>query len=309
MNRRDWLNTLNNVGRHNITLIPSSQHIAMEDITQRWFPGRQVIVCDAYVKDIEKEQEIIGGYQFGLVINIDHHAPTATMARPISSTPLAIEYVRDNGVADQNDEVVINHTDCDSLLSAAIVAGIIAPDQIFAEAAIAADHTGERNDVADLLQACGNFRDVDFSLRNLAKLQLGLILEPKAQQALDAQRQDRRRATQLVKSGAFHFMPNGVAWVKTPSRIDGVFFPALLPQAKVILQVTPIAGTDKFGMGLRLGLAAPEDMTIHNLDIQKLDPAFGGRWNAGNNKRAGGSSLQPEEYARRLDSLVAQWSS
>lgn len=53
-------------------------------------------------------------------------------------------YVKEEGIASPADCVVINHTDCDSVLSSAIIRGILPPEKRFGDAAIAADHTGEK---------------------------------------------------------------------------------------------------------------------------------------------------------------------
>ena len=51
-------------------------------------------------------------------------------------------------------------------------------------------------------------------------------------------------------------------------------------------------------MKLRLGPAAPPGMTLQRLGIQEFDGAYGGRWNAGSNKRGDGTDMSPEAYAR-----------
>ena len=81
--------------------------------------------------------------------------------------------------------------------------------------------------------------------------------------------------------------------------IDGEFFPALLPKAVVILTAAPHQ-PPRWVMKLRLGLAAPPGMTLQRLGIQEFDPAYGGRWNAGSNKRGGGTDMLPEVYARAV---------
>ena len=53
-------------------------------------------------------------------------------------------------------------------------------------------------------------------------------------------------------------------------------------------------------MKVRLGAGAPQGMTLQGLGIETFDPAYGGRWNAGSNKRGGGTTLQPAQYAERL---------
>jgi hypothetical protein len=44
----------------------------------------------------------------------------------------------------------------------------------------------------------------------------------------------------------------------------------------------------------------PPGFTLHSLGIQLWNPGFGGRWNAGSNKRGGGTTIEPRDYANRL---------
>lgn len=58
---------------------------------------------------------------------------------------------------------------------------------------------------------------------------------------------------------------------------------------------------------LRLGQAAPKEWTLHSLGVFNFDPAFGGRWNAGSNSRADGTTVPPDEYAAVLLAKMAQY--
>jgi hypothetical protein len=119
----------------------------------------EVFACDFAVKGAETWTETPGGFRNGRILNIDHHAPVARMYCPISSTNLAVAHVHALGIARPDDLVVIDHTDCDSILSAGIGSGRLDPLDSLASAAIAADHTGAENRVADLLQAIEYRRD------------------------------------------------------------------------------------------------------------------------------------------------------
>ena len=89
-----------------ITLIPARNVNTIEELGEGIF-------CDFYVQEVEtRGAEIIGGYQYERLTNIDHHAPTERMARIVSSVPLAIEYRERNGIA-EGCKVVINHTDAE----------------------------------------------------------------------------------------------------------------------------------------------------------------------------------------------------
>ncbi len=285
-----------------IYLVPVSKNVETE-VMRALFPNRKIVVCDAYVADIEKiGRSIAGGFALDEdIINIDHHAPAVEMERPISSTPLAIEYMQAFGSISKDAVVVINHMDADSMLSSAVMRGLIEPEERFGEAAIAADHTGADNELADLLQGCGQARDLEFSYRNLKLWLAGQPIETKAQELLDKQRLQRAEAKKLVDEGKFTVTESGLAWIYVEDKIDGAFSPALLPEAKVILQFSPIDGGARHRVGHRLGLAAPAGMTLHKLGVDTFDKAFGGRWNAGNNSRAGGTEIAMEAYVAEVD--------
>jgi hypothetical protein len=269
------------------------------DLLLGLFPEGTVFACDFYVSGAEAGREMPGGYRLGRVINVDHHAPTGRMATRISSTNLAIAQVAESGPAGARDAVVINHTDCDSILSAAMMCGLLEPHARYGSAALAADHTGEENAIADLLQALEPLRDFEFSLRSLALLEQARPLEATAA-ALVARRQaQRRRAGELVAAGAFHRRGH-IAYASLPERIDSTFLPALLPDAWVIVVYLPMGRAGRHEAKLRLGAAAPPGLTLHGLRVHEFDPAFGGRWNAGANRRAGGTALPIKAYVEAL---------
>ena len=196
------------------------------------------------------------------------------------------------------DLVVITHTDCDSVLSSAIVSGRLEPKPEYEAAAIAADHTGAKDSIADLLQSLDSSRDHELSLRNLSLLERGRPLELVAQQALANRIRKREKAAEQWRQGQIR-LDGPLAFGVLEESIDGEFFPALLPKAVVILMAAPHQ-PKPWVMKLRLGLAAPPGMTLQRLGIQEFDPAYGGRWNAGSNKRGGGTDMSPEVYARAV---------
>ena len=302
----DWCEVLQKSTDPRLVVLATSQIVEPFSIQPRNHSSC-IYLCDAYLRSVEEQgREVVGGYQLGQWVNIDHHAPTLRMSRMISSTPLAIERVRQVGTALKDDIVAINHHDCDSVLSAAIMLGILPPHEVFGQAAINADHTGQQNAIADLLQSIAKAKDFAFSLGNLVKLSTAQPLDDQAQVWLTQHLQDREKAKDVVTQGDFRTLPGGLVWGELEARIEGAFFPALLPKAKLILIVSPLTGTTNKRMSLRLGLAAPEGVTINTLNIPTLDSAYGGRWNAGSNNRAGGTSVAPQEYARALDARLAQ---
>jgi hypothetical protein len=221
------------------------------------------------------------------------------MEGPVTSTELALRQTAAEPVP-ADAVVVIHHTDCDSVLSGAVVAGHLPPDPAWAAAALAADHTGAENAAADLLQALEERRDWRASLAALDLLRRGRPLPGSAREALERRRRRRAAAERVVAAGAVH-RDGPLAWVVFDEETDGAFFPALLPDAAAVLLASPLpADPARWLVKVRLGLAAPAGTTLHRIGIAEIDPAFGGRWNAGSNRRAGGTSLAPEAYARAL---------
>jgi hypothetical protein len=117
------------------------------------------VVTDCYIEGVEKWRPVAWGWRTRVegreIFNIDHHAADARFYCPISSGNLAVRYVDSEGVLADSVPAIINHTDCDSVISAAILTGLLPPKQEFSDAVIAADHSGEPNPIADLLQAFG----------------------------------------------------------------------------------------------------------------------------------------------------------
>lgn len=291
-------------------LIPLSNRVLPEHLLPL-NPNGPVIACDFHVESIHLlGEEVESGYRLGRLLNIDHHAPVPRMRRRISSTGLAIAHVARHGIAGGEAAVVINHTDCDSVLSSAIVLGLLPPDTAYADAAIAGDHTGAANPIADLLQALEHRRDFTMSLRNLLLTQAGAPMEAEASALLNERLHRRERAAHLVEGGAFR--PVGrLALAVLEEETEGEHFPALLPDVPLLMLAIPCrepAGSWK--VKLRLGPAAPDGFTLSQLGITEFDPRYGGRWNAGSNRRGGGTTMPPERYAElvseRLDRALAE---
>ncbi len=248
------------------------------------------------------------GLKYKNILNIDHHAPIKRFELPVSSATLAVDYVHQFGIWDKG-LVAVNHTDCDSALSSAIMRGILPPDQKFSDAAIAADHTGEENKIADLLQALTDKRDLDFSLRNLELMMAGKEIDVEAKALLEKRLTERKHAREFVENGAFRFV-GSVAYAESGTKFDGAFLPALLPDAAVIVLASPLR--DKEGkhmpgineVKLRLGKNVAEGVTLHGLGLAETPINFAGRWNAGNNKRRGGTTLSANECAEVVEAKL-----
>jgi hypothetical protein len=282
-----------------IDLLPLKSIYSISEIREI-IPNNSLYVCDFYLDKIEEGEEVVGGYKIDDITNIDHHAPLRVMSKHISSANLALEFVKKNGAIIPPDHVVIHHTDCDSVLSSAIMRGILPVDEIFGQAAIAADHTGEQNEIADLLQALQEKRSLSFSLANLEKLLTGIPLEEESQKLLDARLSDRTKAREMVDAGAFEKIGD-VYFTSVKENFDGGLIPALLPDAVAIVIGVPMEDNpDMWGIKVRLGNNAPEGLALNTLGL----PNFGGRWNAGNTKRHNGTKLNPKDYAILLNNKI-----
>jgi hypothetical protein len=107
---------------------------------------------------------------------------------------LAIQHVTNVGVP--TCAVVINHTDCDSVLSSGTASGHLEPLKEYGVAAIAADHTGEENDIADLLQALDERRDLCLAFTSLDRIMEGSPFG--GRRTLDYRRRRREQAARLA---------------------------------------------------------------------------------------------------------------
>ncbi len=298
-----------------VNLYTEKSLISIEEIQETYGHEEKIIVCDFYIDKLEKQKNVLiekWGLEFENIINIDHHAAIESMQRFISSAPLAIKYVKENGP--QSEAItVINHVDCDSVLSSAIMKGVIAPDNIFAEAAIAADHTGDENKIADLLQALQDKRNYDFSIRNLKLLLEGKVIEVEAQELLEKNKAEREKAKTFVEAGAF-LTKGPISYALLDTKIESAFFPSLLPEASIIVTACPFRNendkdaSDKLELKIRLGKNTIPNLTLDKLNLSDTPIHFGGRWNAGSNKRAGGTTLNIDEcvdiVSERLDKFL-----
>jgi hypothetical protein len=295
------------------TILPLRNRNTHDEVLAECPGTRPIHVCDFYLEGAETGDSVVGGLRTGRVLNIDHHAPVARMeTRQVTSTALAYEYLSERPVAAPAAWVVINHTDCDSMLSSAMMLGLLPPTEELVEASVCADHTGAENAIADLLQAMdarrqGTRTEAQYleSLRNLELLRTGQPLEDGAECALALHRERRERAKRLVAAGTVR-VDGGVALVELDEEIDGSFFVPLLPEATVIMLVTPHPSVpERRAVKLRLGANAPSGLTLHQLGVHEWDKNYGGRWNAGSSKRGGGSAIVPAEYASRVRSSLA----
>lgn len=287
-----------------LVLLPN-ENLVLRTTVEAVHPTAPLVACDFYIAGIEEGQEVLGGFQLGRILNIDHHAAVASMARTVSSTNLAIDRVSQCGLPEPETRVVITHTDCDSVLSAAIMLGRVPPETIFGEAAIAADHSGAENPIADLLQGLKQHHDFELSVRNLNLLLQGKNVEPLAEKNLDERQRKREQASHV----ATRFQQEGsIFYLALEEDTESEFFPALLPDASLILIAVPNPHDGRFSyMKLRLGNRAESGFSINDLNVRSFDPSYGGRWNSGSNKRDGGTLMTVEHYVEALSRNLKCW--
>lgn len=285
-----------------IHLLSERPDATTDDLLALW-PG-PIIACDCYVQGAESWQAVDGGYEHGRIVNIDHHADTEAMARSVSSANLALARVRAVGLPPADARVVITHTDCDSILSAGIMSGRLAANDCYGDAALAADHTGEVNAIADLLQALDKCRDVELSFDALSRLEAGHAQTAEVDEKLAERRAKRAAAVECVRVGIV-VMQGNLAVGRLTRALDGEFFAPLLPDAVVIVLASPHhKHKERLEIKLRLGRVAPAGFSLHALGVHEFDTAYGGRWNAGASRRGGGTTLPLDAFVAALESRV-----
>jgi len=278
-----------------IIVIPSSTFVDYQYL-ESTYGDIDVYICDFYVKGAEDWEEIEGGFKKGRYINIDHHAPGERMAKFITSTCLACDYVNKYGVAGKDSKILINHTDCDSILSSHIMCGIIAPEKRFADASIDADHTGRPNIISDALQSNSIFVDVATSFECLKSILSNTQMTNASFSRYQKRLDERNMLASLVEKGEIKH--EGILhYICLNSCIDTALLPALIPDSIIIGVFAPMKNGN-YSVALRLGMNAPPGLYLNQLG---LPGGFNGRWNAGNSKRSGGTSIPIPEYVEIIN--------
>lgn len=300
----------------NITLIPLTDRVDSGSLRQAIGNHKHIMCFDFHVTSSASEEILLPdstlvGYKDPEtnVSWIDHHAPDRRMWRTVSTTPLVCRYVENYGTVGSEVHPVLNHTDADSVLAVWTAMGLLDHrDPRFSQAALAADHTGEPNDIADLLNGIEDTRDVEFSWFCLIHHLSNTPLPARAKQGLDRRRRDREEALEAVARGEFQQMYPGVYVHERqgsgthPMRTEFVAY--ALPHAQVIVTSAPRIGIDGYDYKIRIGPQWPAGHSLHELQL----PQFSGRWNAGGTMRASvPANLRPEQYAdeihRRLGNI------
>lgn len=292
------------------TILPLRERVCKEEVETEC-PGQGgIYACDFKVEGAESFEAVSEALKSGRVWNIDHHANLPANQTHITSTVIATRFLREHQTGPLS-RVVINHTDCDSILSSALMMGLLEPTPEFEVASVHADHTGEPNRIADVLQALDETRrgartDDQYlqSIRNLKLLLANRPLELEAAAALASREGDRKKASRIAE-GLERRADDSVAYIPLEEEIDGALFLPFLPWAAVLMISVPHSKVSGHRLlKLRLGPAAPRELSLHHLAIHDFDDAYGGRWNAGSNKRGGGSAISDEVYLRTIISRL-----
>jgi hypothetical protein len=268
------------------TLFPTTSKVTEQDI-RALVPEGRVFACDFYVQGFEDGHIKDSGIYKNDIFNIDHHADVPSMRQMISSGTLAIRHVKTHGI-DNTAPIFINHTDADSILSSLIMAGVLPPDEaLFGTAVIAADHTGEQNSIADLLQSLDNKRNYLLSVESLFALLAGDPLNTEAQAELLNRYATRKQAYDIALNETQITKLENIVLIETDQKIAGEMFTQLFQEHLAILLVETIE--NKAVCKMRLTTKGMEcSLNLHDLKLYEILPGWGGRWNAGSNNRAGG---------------------
>lgn len=273
-------------------------------------PNQPVFVLDFALSDVatatplEVDGELLGFYwPDSNVYNIDHHAPDPRMARAISSTPLVAELVRRN-LLPKELLIMIHHYDADSILAAAIATGLIPADDRFVDAAIAADHTGVPNEIADTLTALESLRDPAYSLDILQKLVNGTPLPTEVVAARTRRETQRNEIHEWALAGNLTRSPEGIYFAETALPGIRTEFLTVIPEltdavAFVVSYVKPTGRAVKIRLG-QAGIAQGIQLNHPRLKL----PNFGGRWNAGGTDRQGPVDVPVIEYVEILAEYI-----
>jgi hypothetical protein len=280
-----------NIDQHyeNIFLVEKKDDTLASEITET-LPGWKICACDLHVSGSEAGKVWPSlAIDFDDLLIIDHHMPLPEMRQFISSTQIANNYVLLNGPLSKEYAIVINHVDTDSVLSALIMNGTLAPDELLVQAAQNADHFGRMNIISDVLQALQDERN----LRN--SIEISPLL-PILYKILAQRYADRLEIQEYIAQDLVHW-EDSLAYVRLEHIIDVGLLPDLLPDARVIVFACPMqeANAKKWYIRLRLGQPGA------GLDLRQMNlPEFRGRWNAGAIAGDTGTDREPEEFIRLI---------
>jgi hypothetical protein len=295
-----------------------------------------LIVLDQKVHEIETEGiQFPFGYQVQrlqiTITVIDHHVSDPTLSA-LSTGNLVLKYFQHFPQGPSSGATIaITHGDCDSVLSACMMLGAVPCKAEFGEAVLAADHSFEANPIADLLQAIEGFPvvggtmpltkedaaeitapSIERSLRNLGLLLQGKDLDSDVALALAGRLRARSEWVQRLEAGKLTSLTHGTVLCV----IDGKpsqdpypeFLKAIVPEASAFLIFHQVPEKDDFLQVRALaGSAFPAGASFGDASLISKDlvPGFGGRRDAGSNRRGGISfSGDPLATAQAVDARI-----
>lgn len=295
-----------------ITILPEKSSYPVKFL-QAKFPGKKIIATDFIITEALNHDSRLKpeyfGYRYKNIYNIDHHAPSKRMAKIITSTDLALKFIRRQKQLNPKDwRIVIHHFDTDSILSSAVLSGILPPLKIFSQAALDSDHLGAVNLIADLLDAIKDKRDLKYSLKNLELLLTNKPLPKEVKKELLKIKQDRLLATKAVKNGLFKNI-GSVYYAPFKHKISSSYFVPLIPKAKAILISMPHPkNPKKLEIKMRLGLSGYGKIMLNRIKFNKReDFNWSGRWNAGSNRRRNGTDKSLEQCAEIISKKIINY--
>lgn len=297
------------------------------------FPHSRILVLDFAIGDGQKESGFIFDkqgrflatqYDYGsrVLLNIDHHNDQASKTENFSTTHQVISAV-DEGQLDpvnQDQIALVNHDDADSILSLLLSTHGEVPSSInemFAEAAKAADHTGESHRLVNLVDSF--YRS--FDLTNLVPLINAMLYEEELQFPNDKTRakfekyeEQPRIITDYISSVLRNEpSPHGSGFYDQETKILGlsphdksidtsrvlpITLKLNLPVSIIFTYAIADEATNWWKISLRSGAHFPMDLTLEEMARQlKLEQfGYGGRRNAGGMGRFRGErTISPPE--------------
>jgi len=285
-------------------LFPTASKVTQADI-RKVVPEGLVYACDFYVDGFENGEIRPSGILKEDILNIDHHADIVEMRKMISSGNLSIRHVNTHGI-DPNVPIFINHTDADSMISSLIMAGVLPPEEdLFGAAVIAADHSGAPNAIADLLQGLDEKQDYNFSAMALIDLLAGETLQPFASEALISRQTARLRAMEIANNPDHVQTLEHVALVQVNEAVSGEMYSNLFKTQSVVILVQTLNNNPIHRIRLTTK-GMEQSLSLHGLKLSEILPGWGGRWNAGSDRRAGGSdqSYSPMDLAQEIQNRL-----
>lgn len=314
-----------------IVILPTQSVVTPDTLRQAVTEGR-ICACDFYIEGIEKEEsQYYGdspvikdsyGIQRAEFLNIDHHSSLPEMRAMISSGNLAVEYKNTQIELPDDFTVVVNHSDCDSVSSSLIILGIFdhcyKKDEIFkilGEAVKCADHSGEPNVIADLLQGMESQKNFKLSAEALITLLTNEF--PDFGRAMYAKRMDLRDAiSELILNPNAVKKIGNIVVVKSDSRLESELIAPFFPDAYAIIssEPKPSIGAGHTLTRIRLCTRGIESrLSLLDLGINygpdPININWGGRWNAGSDSRGGGSPRESslEKMAYQLNERIEEY--